>query len=95
MIAGAGSNAADHVAMANAANRPAHYYAHVRDAGVAVPGRRRSAGESSSAASERRASAVPPPSPQPGDPMPRIRIPGYEVPQTASADGFRPRSAMR
>jgi hypothetical protein len=33
--------------------------------------------------------------PQPGDPMPRVRIPGYEVPQTANADGFRPRSAMR
>jgi hypothetical protein len=33
--------------------------------------------------------------PQPGDPMPRVRIPGYEVSQTANADGFRPRSAMR
>ena len=39
--------------------------------------------------------AVPSPPPQPGDPMPRIRIPGYEVPQTATADGFRPRSTMR
>lgn len=39
--------------------------------------------------------AVPSPPPQPGDPMPRIRIPGYEVPQTATADGFRPRSSMR
>ena len=38
--------------------------------------------------------AVPPP-PQPGDPLPRVRIPGYEVPQTATADGFRPRSSMR
>jgi hypothetical protein len=38
--------------------------------------------------------AVPSP-PQPGDPMPRVRIPGYEVPQTANADGFRPRSTMR
>jgi len=39
--------------------------------------------------------AVPSPPPQPGDPNPRIRIPGYEVPQTATADGFRPRSTMR
>jgi hypothetical protein len=39
--------------------------------------------------------SVPAPPPQPGDPMPRIRIPGYEVPQMAAADGFRPRSAMR
>lgn len=38
--------------------------------------------------------AVPSP-PQPGDPTPRIRIPGYEVPQTAAADGFRPRTSMR
>jgi hypothetical protein len=38
--------------------------------------------------------AVPSP-PQPGDPMPRIRVPGYEVPQTAANDGFRPRSSMR
>jgi hypothetical protein len=33
--------------------------------------------------------------PQPGDPMPRIRVPGYDVPQTAATDGFRPRSSMR
>lgn len=39
--------------------------------------------------------AVASPPPTPGDPMPRIRIPGYEVPQTATADGFRPRSSMR
>lgn len=39
--------------------------------------------------------AVPSPPPQPGDPLPRVRIPGYEVPQTATADGFRPRSSMR
>jgi hypothetical protein len=39
--------------------------------------------------------AVPSPPPQPGDPIPRVRIPGYEVPQTAAADGFRPRSSMR
>jgi hypothetical protein len=38
--------------------------------------------------------AVPAP-PQPGAPMPRVRIPGYEVQQTAMADGFRPRSSMR
>jgi len=37
--------------------------------------------------------AVPSPA-QPGDPNPRIRIPGYEVPQVA-ADGFRPRTSMR
>jgi hypothetical protein len=39
--------------------------------------------------------SVPPPPPQLGNPMPRIRIPGYEVPPTAVADGFRPRTAMR
>ena len=39
--------------------------------------------------------AVPSPPPQPGDPLPRVRIPSYEVPQTAAADGFRPRSRMR
>jgi hypothetical protein len=39
--------------------------------------------------------SVPSPPPQPGNPMPRIRIPGYEAPQTASPDGFRPRSPMR
>ncbi len=39
--------------------------------------------------------AVPSPPPQPGDPMPRVRIPGYKAPQTASADGFRPRTSMR
>jgi hypothetical protein len=38
--------------------------------------------------------AVPSP-PQPGDPAPRIRIPGYDVPETASADGFRARTSMR
>lgn len=38
--------------------------------------------------------AVPSPA-QPGDPNPRIRIPGYEVPQTATADGFRARTSMR
>ncbi len=38
--------------------------------------------------------SVPSP-PQPGDPMPRIRIPGYDVPQTAAVDGFRPRSSMQ
>jgi hypothetical protein len=38
--------------------------------------------------------AVPSP-PQPGDPTPRIRIPGYDVPETASADGFRARTSMR
>jgi hypothetical protein len=39
--------------------------------------------------------AVPSSPPQPGDPVPRIRMPGYEVPQTATTDGFRPRSSMR
>jgi hypothetical protein len=39
--------------------------------------------------------SVPSPAPQPGDPMPRVRIPGYEVPQVADADGFRPRTSMR
>ena len=39
--------------------------------------------------------AVPSPPPEPGDPNPRIRIPGYDVPETAAADGFRPRSTMR
>ncbi len=39
--------------------------------------------------------SVPSPAPQPGDPLPRVRIPGYEVPQTANADGFRPRTSMR
>lgn len=38
--------------------------------------------------------SVPSP-PLPGDPNPRIRIPGYEVPQTAAADGFRARTSMR
>jgi hypothetical protein len=32
--------------------------------------------------------------PQPGDPMPRVRMPGYEASQ-ASADGFRPRTSMQ
>lgn len=39
--------------------------------------------------------SVPSPAPQPGDPMPRVRIPGYEVPQTTNTDGFRPRTSMR
>lgn len=42
---------------------------------------------------EMRAVASPPP--QPGDPLPRVRVPSYEVPQTATADGFRPRTSMR
>lgn len=33
--------------------------------------------------------------PQPGDPMPRIRVPGYEVQQANADDGFRPRTSMR
>jgi hypothetical protein len=33
--------------------------------------------------------------PQPGDPMPRVRVPGYDTPEMASADGFRPRASMR
>jgi hypothetical protein len=32
--------------------------------------------------------------PQPGDPMPRVRMPAYEASQ-ASADGFRPRTSMQ
>jgi len=32
--------------------------------------------------------------PQPGDPMPRVRMPGYVASQT-SADGFRPRTSMQ
>jgi hypothetical protein len=32
--------------------------------------------------------------PQPGDPMPRVRVPGYVAAQT-SADGFRPRTSMQ
>jgi hypothetical protein len=32
--------------------------------------------------------------PQPGDPMPRVRMPGY-VASSASADGFRPRTSMQ
>lgn len=39
--------------------------------------------------------AVPSPPPQPGDPLPRVRVPSYEVPQTATSDGFRPRTSMR
>jgi hypothetical protein len=39
--------------------------------------------------------SVPAPPAQPGDPMPRIRFPGYEVPQTAAADGFKPRTTMQ
>jgi hypothetical protein len=31
---------------------------------------------------------------QPGDPMPRVRMPGYIASQT-SADGFRPRTSMQ
>jgi hypothetical protein len=38
--------------------------------------------------------AVPSPA-QPGDPMPRVRVPGYDTPEMASADGFRPRASMR
>jgi hypothetical protein len=41
-----------------------------------------------------RAVASPPPEPLPGS-SPRIRMPGEVVPQTASFDGFRPRSSMR
>lgn len=32
--------------------------------------------------------------PQPGDPIPRVRMPGY-VASTVSADGFRPRTSMQ
>jgi hypothetical protein len=39
--------------------------------------------------------AVPSPA-QPGDTMPRVRVPGYDdTPEMASADGFRPRASMR
>jgi hypothetical protein len=38
--------------------------------------------------------AVPSPA-QPGDPMPRVRIPGYDVPETASNDSFRARTSMQ
>jgi hypothetical protein len=39
--------------------------------------------------------AVPPP-PQPGDAMPRVRMPGYlGPPQYTAADGFRPRTSMQ
>jgi hypothetical protein len=38
--------------------------------------------------------SVPSP-PLPGDPMPRVRVPGYDTPETAAADGFRPRTSMR
>ncbi len=39
--------------------------------------------------------AVPSPA-QPDDPMPRVRVPGYDdTPEMASADGFRPRASMR
>ena len=38
--------------------------------------------------------SVPSP-PQPGDPNPRIRIPGYAGQQTGTADGFRPRTSMQ
>jgi hypothetical protein len=33
--------------------------------------------------------------PQPGDPMPRVRVPGYDTPEIASEDGFRSRASMR
>jgi len=40
--------------------------------------------------------AVPSPPPQPGDPTPRIRMPGYlEPPALSSPDGFRPRTSMQ
>jgi hypothetical protein len=39
--------------------------------------------------------AVPSPPPQPGDPVPRIRMPGYEVPETAANDGFHARTSMQ
>ncbi len=39
--------------------------------------------------------AVASPAPQPGDPMPRIRIPDYPAPPQVTADGFRPRTSMQ
>jgi hypothetical protein len=39
--------------------------------------------------------AVPSPPPQPGDPVPRIRMPGYDVPETAASDDFHARTSMR
>jgi hypothetical protein len=39
--------------------------------------------------------AVSPPSAQPGDPMPRVRMPGYIDQQASAADGFRPRTSMQ
>jgi len=40
--------------------------------------------------------AVNPPPPQPGDPMPRIRMPDYlPPPPISTADGFRPRTSMQ
>jgi hypothetical protein len=39
--------------------------------------------------------AVPSPPPSPGDPMPRIRLPGYVETAQSSTDGFRPRSSMK
>jgi hypothetical protein len=38
--------------------------------------------------------AVPSPA-QPGDPMPRVRVPGYDVPETAANDSFRARTSMQ
>jgi hypothetical protein len=38
--------------------------------------------------------ALPSP-PQPGDPIPRVRIPGYDVPETAANDNFHARTSMR
>jgi hypothetical protein len=35
------------------------------------------------------------PSPQPGDPIPRVRAPGYIGSQVTSTDGFRPRTSMQ
>jgi hypothetical protein len=33
--------------------------------------------------------------PEPGDPLPRVRIPGYVSPEIATTDGFRPRTSMQ
>jgi hypothetical protein len=38
--------------------------------------------------------SVPSPA-QPGDPMPRIRVPGYDAPETALNDNFHARTSMR
>jgi hypothetical protein len=39
--------------------------------------------------------AIPSPPPVPGDPMPRMRVPGYVQTAQPSVDGFRPRSSMK